>query len=130
MTSQIPGTSTGPDRHHGDLPDELPANAGRAATGILIVLMAQLMLVLDATVVNVALPRIDSDLGFGPASLSISGCRILTAPPTVPLATVVIGGIISSTVLSLLVLPGLYRMVWRPNARPLPTVAVAKESPA
>ena len=70
MTSQIPGTSTGPDRHHGDLPDELPANAGRAATGILIVLMAQLMLVLDATVVNVALPRIDSDLGFGPASLS------------------------------------------------------------
>jgi EmrB/QacA subfamily drug resistance transporter len=32
--------------------------------------MAQLMLVLDATVVNVALPRIDEDLGFGPASLS------------------------------------------------------------
>ncbi len=28
------------------------------------------MLVLDATVVNVALPRIDADLGFGPASLS------------------------------------------------------------
>jgi MFS family permease len=26
--------------------------------------------VLDATVVNVALPRIDTDLGFGPASLS------------------------------------------------------------
>jgi EmrB/QacA subfamily drug resistance transporter len=37
---------------------------------VLIVLMAQLMLVLDATVVNVALPRIDADLGFGPASLS------------------------------------------------------------
>jgi EmrB/QacA subfamily drug resistance transporter len=34
------------------------------------VLVAQLMLVLDATVVNVALPRIDADLGFGPASLS------------------------------------------------------------
>ena len=33
-------------------------------------LVAQLMLVLDATVVNVALPRIDADLGFGPASLS------------------------------------------------------------
>ena len=33
-------------------------------------LVAQLMLVLDATVVNVALPRIDTDLGFGPASLS------------------------------------------------------------
>ena len=28
------------------------------------------MLVLDATVVNVALPQIDADLGFGPASLS------------------------------------------------------------
>src|SRR5690349_1462318 len=51
-------------------PTELPPNAGRAATGIAIVLVAQLMLVLDATVVNVALPRIDADLGFGPASLS------------------------------------------------------------
>jgi EmrB/QacA subfamily drug resistance transporter len=34
------------------------------------VLVAQLMLVLDATVVNVALPRIDADLEFGPAALS------------------------------------------------------------
>ena len=42
----------------------------RARTGVAIVLVAQLMLVLDATVVNVALPRIDADLGFGPASLS------------------------------------------------------------
>jgi EmrB/QacA subfamily drug resistance transporter len=59
-------------RRSGDagLPEELPADAGRAATGIAIVLVAQLMLVLDATVVNVALPRIDTDLGFGPASLS------------------------------------------------------------
>ena len=55
---------------HTDRPSELPPNAGRAATGIAIVLVAQLMLVLDATVVNVALPRIDADLGFGPASLS------------------------------------------------------------
>ena len=44
--------------------------ADRARMGVLIVLVAQLMLVLDATVVNVALPRIDADLGFGPASLS------------------------------------------------------------
>jgi len=51
-------------------PEDLPEGAGRAATGIAIVLLAQLMLVLDATVVNVALPRIDTDLGFGPASLS------------------------------------------------------------
>ncbi len=58
------------NRAHNDLPTELPPNAGRAAVGIAIVLVAQLMLVLDATVVNVALPRIDGDLGFGPASLS------------------------------------------------------------
>ncbi|NYE35944.1 EmrB/QacA subfamily drug resistance transporter [Nocardioides cavernae] len=53
-----------------ELPTELPPQAGRAAAGIAIVLVAQLMIVLDATVVNVALPRIDADLGFGPASLS------------------------------------------------------------
>ncbi|WP_243395461.1 MFS transporter [Nocardioides currus] len=52
------------------LPDELPPDAARVATGVAIVLIAQLMLVLDATVVNVALPRIDADLGFGPAALS------------------------------------------------------------
>ena len=46
------------------------SGADRARTGVLIVLVAQLMLVLDATVVNVALPRIDADLCFGPASLS------------------------------------------------------------
>src|ERR1044072_3983654 len=53
-----------------ELPTELPSNAGRAAVGLAIVLVAQLMLVLDATVVNVALPRIGADLAFGPASLS------------------------------------------------------------
>ncbi|WP_139982530.1 MFS transporter [Nocardioides litoris] len=51
-------------------PTELPPNAGRAAAGIALVLVAQLMLVLDATVVNVALPHIDADLSFGPAGLS------------------------------------------------------------
>src|SRR4051812_46145059 len=51
-------------------PTDLPENAGRAAMGIAIVLSAQLMFILDATVVNVALPKIDADLGFGPASLS------------------------------------------------------------
>src|SRR3954451_8161077 len=62
-TSSTRGTAQG-------LPSELPPNAGRAAAGIAIVLVAQLMIVLDATVVNVALPRIDADLDFGPASLS------------------------------------------------------------
>jgi len=66
MSSSV--TSPPRDRH--DLPTELPPDAGRVATGIAIVLVAQLMLVLDATVVNVALPAIDTDLGFGPASLS------------------------------------------------------------
>ncbi|AYA20774.1 MFS transporter [Streptomyces fradiae] len=45
-------------------------NARRATIGIMIVLVAQLMLTLDGTIVNVALPRIGADLGLGPASLS------------------------------------------------------------
>ena len=53
-----------------DLPVDLPDGATRAAAGIAVVLVAQLMLVLDATVVNVALPHIGTDLGFGAASLS------------------------------------------------------------
>ena len=40
------------------------------ATGIYIVLLAQLMLVLDSAVMNVGLPHIAADLHFGPASLS------------------------------------------------------------
>jgi len=67
VSSALSNSSTRASR---DLPSDLPANAGRAATGIAIVLMAQLMLVLDVAVMNVALPRIDTDLGFGPASLS------------------------------------------------------------
>ncbi|MFF7146225.1 hypothetical protein ACFZB5_34465 [Streptomyces nodosus] len=42
----------------------------RAGIGIMIVLVAQLMLTLDTTIVNVALPQIAGGLGFGPASLS------------------------------------------------------------
>ena len=62
-----------------DLPTDLPAERRpRGATGIAIVLVAQLMLVLDATVVNVALPRIDADLGFGPG-LAVVGAQRLHA---------------------------------------------------
>ena len=43
-------------------PVDLPPNATRAAAGIALVLVAQLMLILDATVVNVALPHIDDAL--------------------------------------------------------------------
>src|SRR6187551_3415194 len=70
LMSSITPTPTRVPAPHADLPTDLPADAGRAATGVAIVLVAQLMLVLDMTVVNVALPRIDADLGFGPASLS------------------------------------------------------------
>jgi cobalt-zinc-cadmium resistance protein CzcA len=48
-------------------------------------------------------------LGFLPMALNTStGAEVQR-----PLATVVIGGILSSTVLTLLVLPGLYRMSYR-----------------
>jgi cobalt-zinc-cadmium resistance protein CzcA len=51
-------------------------------------------------------------LGFLPMALNTgTGAEVQR-----PLATVVIGGIISSTVLTLLVLPGLYRMTHRPRA--------------
>ena len=50
-------------------------------------------------------------LGFLPMALNTgTGAEVQR-----PLATVVIGGIISSTLLTLLVLPGLYRMAWRPQ---------------
>jgi len=42
----------------------------RPALALAIVLSCQLMLILDATVMNVALPRIQADLGFSPAGLS------------------------------------------------------------
>src|SRR6476660_2558301 len=70
MSSPTSSVTRTPGHTRAGAPAELPENSGRAATGIAIVLLAQLMLVLDATVVNVALPRIDPDLGFGPASLS------------------------------------------------------------
>jgi cobalt-zinc-cadmium resistance protein CzcA len=48
-------------------------------------------------------------LGFLPMALNTgTGAEVQR-----PLATVVIGGIISATLLTLLVLPGLYRMAWR-----------------
>jgi EmrB/QacA subfamily drug resistance transporter len=72
MSSAPPTTfASTPSAHPAiELPTELPPDAGRAAAGIAIVLVAQLMLVLDASVVNVGLPRIDADLDFGPAGLS------------------------------------------------------------
>lgn len=62
-------------------------------------------------------------LGFLPMALNTStGAEVQR-----PLATVVIGGIISSTLLTLLVLPGLYRIAWR-QREPAADAAAIKES--
>jgi cobalt-zinc-cadmium resistance protein CzcA len=72
---------------------------------------------LDAAITQGALTRLRpvlmtalvASLGFVPMALNTGiGSEVQR-----PLATVVIGGIVSSTLLTLLVLPGLYRMVWR-----------------
>ena len=60
-----------------------------------------------------------ASLGFVPMALNVgTGAEVQR-----PLATVVIGGIISSTLLTLLVLPALYSLVHgrdRPEDRPRP----------
>ncbi|MEC9364734.1 MAG: CusA/CzcA family heavy metal efflux RND transporter [Pseudomonadota bacterium] len=62
-------------------------------------------------------------LGFLPMALNTgTGAEVQR-----PLATVVIGGIVSATLLTLLVLPGLYRMAWRPVNQ---TTDTAQESVA
>ena len=67
----MPSTSSLTDPHPSTSPPR-PArrSPSRPAIGLAVVLTAQLMLMLDATVVNVALPHIATDLGFTPASLS------------------------------------------------------------
>ena len=63
-------------------------------------------------------------LGFLPMALNTgTGAEVQR-----PLATVVIGGILSSTLLTLLVLPGLYRMAWRPERNPDPEAVTPRES--
>jgi cobalt-zinc-cadmium resistance protein CzcA len=63
-------------------------------------------------------------LGFLPMALNTStGAEVQR-----PLATVVIGGILSSTLLTLLVLPGLYRMAWRPEHTTAKVADTPKES--
>lgn len=63
-------------------------------------------------------------LGFLPMALNTgTGAEVQR-----PLATVVIGGIISSTLLTLLVLPGLYRMAYRRQEERAPSTVVAPES--
>lgn len=47
-----------------------PGSIRRAHIGVYVVLLAQLMLVLDSAVMNVALPRVQTALNFSPAGLS------------------------------------------------------------
>ncbi|NBH03952.1 MFS transporter [Amycolatopsis sp. SID8362] len=51
-------------------PAPVAAPPRRSGLVLAIILTCQLMLILDATVMNVALPRIQSDLGFSPTGLS------------------------------------------------------------
>ncbi len=85
---------------------------------------------LDEAIVEGALTRLRpvlmtalvAGLGFVPMAFNTGiGSEVQR-----PLATVVIGGILSSTVLTLLVLPGLYRMAWR--AGPAAVGALASRS--
>ncbi|GAB3886085.1 MFS transporter [Terrabacter terrigena] len=69
-TGATPVTSSHPSISSAPADASSPRAARRAAIGVGVVLVAQLMLVLDATVVNVALPHIQTDLGFSPAGLS------------------------------------------------------------
>lgn len=63
-------------------------------------------------------------LGFLPMALNTStGAEVQR-----PLATVVIGGILSSTLLTLLVLPGLYRMAYRPDSARVSPAQTLQES--
>ncbi|WP_420466264.1 efflux RND transporter permease subunit [Panacagrimonas sp.] len=80
---------------------------------------------LDDAIIEGALTRLRpvlmtalvASLGFVPMALNVgTGAEVQR-----PLATVVIGGIVSSTLLTLLVLPGLFRMAHRREAEPKPT---------
>jgi EmrB/QacA subfamily drug resistance transporter len=67
----------------GGRPARLPSQRGprpaRASLSLLVILAAQLMVVLDTTIVNVALPHIQADLGFSGSALSwVLNAYILT----------------------------------------------------
>src|SRR5881397_2665150 len=90
----------------------LPPDRRRWAS-LIVVCLAQLMIVLDVTIVNVALPSIERDLGFSQANLSwvvnaflvTFGSLLLLAGRLGDLAgrkRVFLGGVVTFTVASLL----------------------------
>jgi cobalt-zinc-cadmium resistance protein CzcA len=85
--------------------------------------------VLDGAVTRlrpVLMTALVASLGFIPMAINVgTGAEVQR-----PLATVVIGGIVSSTLLTLLVLPALYRLMYRKEARNAPQeVAPVQEQP-
>ena len=117
-----------------DLPLSISAGVGFIALSGVAVLNGVVMLtfirslrqegrLLDDAIVEGALTRLRpvlmtalvASLGFIPMAFNVgAGAEVQR-----PLATVVIGGIISSTALTLLVLPALYRLVHRRSREPL-----------
>lgn len=61
MRARLPGAGAAPAVH-------VPR---RAAIGVAIVLVAQLMLILDTTIINVALPQLNARLGLSATSLAL-----------------------------------------------------------
>lgn len=68
-TTQLSSAAT-PSTSSAQSPARSQRDSRRAAVGILIVLVGQLMLTLDGTIVTVALPSIGTGLGLGPSALS------------------------------------------------------------
>ncbi|MFF4351932.1 MFS transporter [Streptomyces sp. NPDC001530] len=62
-TPSVPSTSTSP-------PEAAPDQSARLGTALLVIVTAYLMVGVDSTVVNVALPAIQNDLAFTPTGLS------------------------------------------------------------
>jgi cobalt-zinc-cadmium resistance protein CzcA len=129
-----------------DLPLSISAGVGFIALSGVAVLNGVVMLTfirslrdqglgLDESIRDGALARLRpvlmtalvASLGFIPMAFNVgAGAEVQR-----PLATVVIGGIISSTALTLLVLPALYRLVQRrqPEARKDEAILTAQEAP-
>ena len=65
-----PANSRGAPRDRGKNPDKPRRGFGHRGIALAILLCAQLMVILDATVVNIALPQIEHGLHFSPTSLA------------------------------------------------------------
>ncbi len=69
LNSQASSTAPSPANIHRSSAVE-PAGRSRKSAALAIILLAQLMVVLDATIVNIALPKIQTALSFSRTDLS------------------------------------------------------------